>query len=82
MTGRRLTKRQVEALLSGYDADPVGTLSVALRTVLDRDDAVWPELVAAAGFTPSRTAALLVGEEGALDDLARELNELRTLAGR
>ena len=33
----------------------------------------------AAGFPDTRTAALLVGDEGALDALARELNELREL---
>jgi hypothetical protein len=47
--------------------------------VLDRPDATWPELVAAAGFPDTRAAALLVGEEGALDRLAAELNEVRTV---
>jgi hypothetical protein len=71
----------VEALLSAYDDDSVAALSAALRIVLERNEAVWPELVAAAEFTETRTAALLVGEQGALDELARELNELRTLDG-
>ena len=75
----RLTKRAVEELLVAYDADPVGALTVALRTVLDRPGAAWPELVAAGGFADTRRAALLLGEERALDALAAELNERRSL---
>lgn len=69
-------------MLAGYDADPVGQLSVALRIVLDLDDGTWPELVRAAGFSDSRSAALLVGEQRTLDELAAELNELRNLDHR
>ena len=68
-------------MLSTYDADPVAALAAALRIVLERHDDSWPELVQAAAFTETRAAALLVGEQGALDDLAGELNELRTLPG-
>jgi hypothetical protein len=75
----RLTKRDVEALLTAYDADPVAALTVALRRLLDRDDASWPELVGAAPLTDTRRAALLVGEQRALDGLAAELNEARSL---
>ncbi|MCU1398642.1 MAG: hypothetical protein JWN62_1751 [Acidimicrobiales bacterium] len=66
-------------MLAGYDVDPVPALTVALRIVLERADATWPELVRAAGFSDSRSAALLVGEQRTLDELAAELNELRTL---
>lgn len=62
----------------GYDADPVAALTTAMQIVLERDEA-WPTLVHAAGFEPTRSAALLVGEPGALDALARDLNECRTL---
>jgi hypothetical protein len=54
-------------------------LSTALGKVLDDSDATWPELVAAARFSQTRSAALIVGDQGALDDLVRELNELRDL---
>ncbi|MCU1393144.1 MAG: hypothetical protein JWM34_1572 [Ilumatobacteraceae bacterium] len=54
-------------------------LTIALRIVLSQPDGTWPDLVRAAGLSDTRVAALLVGEQGALDDLARELNELRTL---
>ena len=52
---------------------------MALRVVLGRPANTWPELVAAAGFDDTRRAALLIGEERALDTLAAELNEHRTL---
>jgi hypothetical protein len=48
--------------------------------VLDRPDGTWPDLIALAPFPETRRAALLLGEEGALDDLAAELNELRDVA--
>lgn len=66
-------------MLATYDDDPTAALATALRIVLDREDASWPELVNAGGFTATRSAALLIGEQGALDDLAAELNELRDL---
>lgn len=50
-----------------------------MRTVLEQPDLGWATLVRAAGFSDTRSAALLVGEQGALDALAAELNELRTL---
>ena len=69
----------MEALLAGYDGAPIAALTDALRIVLDRPDGLWPDLVAAAGFSDTRSAALLVGEERALDALAAELNEQRDL---
>ena len=77
----RLTKRDVETLLASYDADPVAALTVALRRASDRAEATWAELVAAAPLPAAERAALLAGEQRALDDLARTLNELRGLAG-
>jgi hypothetical protein len=75
----RLTKREVEVLLRDFDADPISALTVALRVILDRPGAEWPELVAAAQLSDTRAAALLTGEQRTLDGLAAELNELRTL---
>lgn len=77
----RLTKRDVEALLATYDRDPIGSLTTALRWVLDQPEASWPQLVVAAGVTDTRAAALLLAEQGSLDDLVSELNELRDLGG-
>jgi hypothetical protein len=76
----RLSKRDVERLLDDYDADPVASLTRALGRVLDRPEAGWTELVTAAPVDGARRAALLAREAGALDELARELNEVRDLA--
>ncbi len=74
-----LRKRDVEELLATYDDDPVGALAHAMRIVLERPDEVFPALVRAAGFDTARTEQLLAHDVRALDDLARELNETRTL---
>jgi hypothetical protein len=69
----------VERLLDGYDTDPIGALTVALRLVLDQPAASWHALVSAAPVDVDRRRALLVGDQDSLDALLRELNELRTL---
>ena len=76
---RRLTKRDVERLLAGYDADPVGALTDALRVVTGAGDAEWDELVELATDDARRRAALAARDVAALDSLAAELNELRAL---
>jgi hypothetical protein len=73
-----LGKRDVEALLRDYDDNPVGALTVALRTLQGRA-APWEELVAHAGLSPDRRDQLLRLEIGALDELLKELNERRSL---
>lgn len=77
----RLRKSDVVQLLDTYDADPVTALSLALRRVLDLPAADWEQLLAAAPIAGHRRAALVAGEQRALDDLAAELNERRTLDG-
>lgn len=75
----RLRKPDVETLLATYDADPVAALTVALRRVLDRPEANWPDLLAASGLPAGTVEALRAGRAAALDDLVTTLNELRTL---
>jgi hypothetical protein len=75
-----LRKRDVEALWHRYDTDPVGALTDALRRLLDTDEADWTVLVKMAGFTCSRRILLQAHDQRALDELARELNELRALS--
>jgi hypothetical protein len=78
----RLTKRDVEALLSSYDDDPVAALERALQRLLD-DRASFDELVdrltRAGDVTAAQRQALLARDVAALDALAAELNERRTL---
>lgn len=78
----RLTKYDAEALLRGYDADPVDALLTALRVVTNRPEGTWPELVHLASADPDRRTALEAGDPFALDALVAELNELRTLDAR
>lgn len=77
----RLTKADVVQLVDGYDADPIGALSTALRRVLDADDSAgWPALLAMAPFDDERRAALGALDQRALDGLLVELNEQRSVA--
>lgn len=77
----RLTKADVVRLVDGYDADPVGALSTALRRVLDADhSADWPTLLSLAPLGDRRRDALAALDQRALDELLVELNEQRSLA--
>ena len=76
---RRLTKRDVETLLQSYDHDPVGALTTSLRIVLNRPDDGFDELIAQTGLADERRQRLLERHPDALDELAAELNERRTL---
>jgi len=75
----RLNKFDAERLLADYDDDPVAALTAALRVVLDRPHDDWTQLVKAAGFTCARRILLQAGDTVALDELAAELNEMRSL---
>ncbi len=77
-----LRKRDVEALLATYDADPVAALTAALRIVLDRPDADYRTLVTTGPFDDERRTRLLAGDVATLDALTRELNETRRLGHR
>ena len=76
---RRLKKRDVERLLQEFDRDPVGALTTSLRIVLDRPAADFDELIAHADLDDERRERLLQRHPDALDELAAELNERRTL---
>lgn len=76
----KLKKAHVEVLLRDYDRDPIGALTTALRVVLDKPDADWAALLSAAPLPEARCNRLQAGEQAALDELAAELNEVRTLA--
>ena len=74
---RSLTKRDVEALLTDFDAHPVEALTTSLRVVLGRPNATWEHLIL--NLPAARRTALECGDERALDLLAAELNETRTV---
>ncbi len=75
----RLKKVDAERLLAEYDADPIGALTAALRIALDLPEATWPALLEASPIAAARREKLLAGDEPSLDQLARELNELRSV---
>jgi hypothetical protein len=50
-----------------------------MRIILDLPDANWSTLLAAAPIDAARHAKLLAADESSLDQLARELNEFRSL---
>ena len=75
----RLKKVDAERLLADYDGDPIDALSAAMRIALDLPDATWPTLLEAAPIETARRDKLLAGDEPSLDQLARELNEFRSV---
>jgi hypothetical protein len=76
---RRLRKADVERMMAAYDDDPVGALTTALQLTLGLPGEHWTALVKAAGFTCARRIRLQARETEALDELLRELNEMRVL---
>ena len=77
-----LKKRDVERMHVGYERDPEAALTAALRIVLDRPDLDFTSLVKLAGFSCARRIRLQAKDEGALDELFAELNELRDVPAR
>lgn len=74
-----LGKRHVERLLAMFDLDPVAALTEALRVVLEVPGADFDRLVDTASVDPKRRALLHARDPRALDELAAELNERRTI---
>ncbi len=63
-----------------YDADPVAALTTALAIVVGTsEETPWNELIRLARIEPARRARLVERRTTALDELAAELNEFRTL---
>ncbi|MCU1358712.1 MAG: hypothetical protein JWN99_1, partial [Ilumatobacteraceae bacterium] len=80
---RRLSKRDVELMLTTYDVDPVAALERALRRLTDRPDFGFDELLdllaTDGSLSPDRHRGLTARDVDALDALASELNETRRL---
>lgn len=73
----RLKKIDVERLTATFDRDPVAALTVALRRTTERPTAEWAELVAALPIDELRMGLLRVRDSAALEELLRDLIELR-----
>ena len=74
---RSLSKREVEALMNGFDADPHDALASAMRTTLGRPNATFETLVRLAPIEPAWRGEAIAGHVAALDRLAALLNETR-----
>lgn len=74
-----LSKRDVELMLRDYERDPLAALLTALRIVLGRPFATWQTAVIECCADHQRLRLLLNFDQGALDELARELNETRMI---
>jgi hypothetical protein len=76
-SARPLKKREAEELLGSFDTDPIGALTRSLRIATGRPHATWEHLLAL--FPRWRRDLLLSGDAAALDSLAAEMNETRTV---
>lgn len=74
-----LSKRDVERMLDEYDSDPLAALLTAMRIVIGRPFATWQTAALECGASANKQQQLLNFDLGAFDDLARELNETRTI---
>ncbi|MSO31890.1 MAG: SET domain-containing protein-lysine N-methyltransferase [Ilumatobacteraceae bacterium] len=74
---RKLKKNDVEQLLLGYDNNPISSITDALQIVLGKTFCQWPSLIAALPIDADRQRLLLTKDSQYLDQLVRELNELR-----
>ena len=72
-----LRKADVEALLRDFDDHPIEALTTALRRVFDKPDGEWLTLIA--HLREDRRRLLVARNQPALDDLAAELNETRSV---
>jgi hypothetical protein len=81
--GRRLSKRDVEALLAAYDGNPIGAIETALRQLLHAPTKTFDQLLEClldeGRIELDRWRVLAGRDVDALDALVSELNETRTL---
>lgn len=76
---RKLSKRDVEALLREYDNNPVESLHAALRILIPNCPSEWRETVALLPVSDDEKNALQKRDIGALDSLVKQLVETRGL---
>jgi hypothetical protein len=76
---RALTKRDVEDLMNNYDINPHQALVRALRIVTGMPNASWKTLIDLCFTDKQQSELLQTLDQQSLDQLARQLNEQRTL---
>ena len=76
---RKLSKRDVEALLAEYDKDPVSSLLSALQLLLPERPSNWEEAISALSIDDAKKQELRSHSIDALDSLVKQLVETRSL---
>ena len=76
---RKLSKRDVEALLGEYDHNPVGALHAALRVLIPDCPSNWQQTVELLSVSDEMKNNLRNQKIEALDSLAKQLVETRGL---
>ena len=76
---RKLSKRDVEALLGEYDNNPVASLHTALRVLIPICPDNWSATVALLSVSEEQKNDLRAGKIEALDALVKQLVENRGL---
>jgi len=76
---KTLTKKEVETLLDTYDANPEGSLRIAVSSLLGVDCPTWDSMTALMPATYTASGSLLRQEMTAMDDLVKQLVEHRAL---
>jgi hypothetical protein len=76
---RKLSKRDVEALLSEYDNNPVGALHHALKILLTDCPSDWKLAIDLLDVDDAEKQSLREGNVAALDSLAKRFVETRGL---
>jgi hypothetical protein len=76
---RTLTKRDVEDLMNDYDDNPQQALNHALRIVTGMPNASWKSLIAHIYSDLEHRELFYKADQQCLDQLARHLNEQRTI---
>jgi len=74
-----LTKKDVEALMSTYDANPVGSLCIALSVLLRVQVTQWEQAMALLPSPFAESKELKQQDVAAMDELVKQLVERRAL---
>lgn len=76
---RKLSKREVEALLAEYDKDPASALLAALQILIPERPDNWEEAVNSLPLDDATKRQLRDRSLAALDSLVKQLVETRSL---
>lgn len=76
---RKLSKRDVEALLAEYDSSPTDALLCALKILLPQRPSTWNEAVGLLDIDDATKTALRNENTSALDALVKQFVETRSL---